>query len=407
MKRNKLITVFEYQRLKFSSINLTGRQIQLLAEFASGTREKYFQVGYNSVRFASYVGILQIEDITIEILPKIERATENEANIARWRYALLEMLHIAGIFPVDLDAAAYTKLRESTLLDVLFLRFTALTEKLLKDGLIKKYSKVKRDLSFIKGNIDVKKNITKNAAHKERAYCRFTQYNSDNLFNQILLYALEYILQSAHSPEIVGKAREMLLHFDSVTKKVIKPVMFGSLHYDRKAGKYRDAIKLAELIITGFSPLFHTGSRNVFALLFDMNELFETYISEVFKKNLRSFPKHKILIQRGKYFWENKKIRPDIIIEHPGGKVAIDTKWKVISERNPSDPDLKQMYVYSRFFGCEKTHLLYPRVQDAHDTFGRYSDGYSTCSATFIDLFQDDGKLRKDFTADIKRIVCS
>jgi 5-methylcytosine-specific restriction enzyme subunit McrC len=262
-------------------------------------------------------------------------------------------------------------------------------------------------LNLIKANIDIKKNVTKNAAHKERAYCNYTQYNIDNIYNQILYCTLNCILQATHEPGIAGKTRELILHFEHVTERMVNTVLVASINYNRKTARYKDAMRLAELIISGFSPVIQSGNRKVFSLLFDMNELFETYVGYAFTKNMRNFPGCKILLQKGIDFWENKQIRPDIIIEHSEGRVAIDTKWKILTEKNPSDPDLKQMYVYSRFFGCEKTHLLYPKIPNVEEKYGEYSDGFSSCSVTYIDLFESNGKLRSDFTGEIEKMLFS
>ncbi|MEH0157481.1 hypothetical protein V6R21_25470 [Limibacter armeniacum] len=57
-------------------------------------------------------------------------------------------------------------------------------------------------------------------------------------------------------------------------------------------------------------------------------------------------------------------MRPDIVLTFLDGqeKVVLDTKWKIPQSGQPTDDDLKQMYVYHRYWDAKKTYLLYPRA---------------------------------------------
>ena len=51
---------------------------------------------------------------------------------------------------------------------------------------------------------------------------------------------------------------------------------------------------------------------------------------------------------------------------------VIDTKWKIIKANNPSDDDLKQMFVYNLHWKAEKTLLLYPKTNQIDSNFGTF-----------------------------------
>ncbi len=63
-------------------------------------------------------------------------------------------------------------------------------------------------------------------------------------------------------------------------------------------------------------------------------------------------------------FWNGITVRPDIVIEKGIGEdkqtFVIDTKWKNISDSQPSTDDLRQMYVYNEYWQSDKAMLLCP-----------------------------------------------
>ena len=123
-----------------------------------------------------------------------------------------------------------------------------------------------------------------------------------------------------------------------------------------------------------FTP--HKGDDLAFALLFDMNKLFESYVGNFIKKKhvgtiLQRSEKH--LVEYPKSF----KLRPDIFLE---GKFIADTKWKIIrqdineSEKKYkiSQADLYQLYAYGKKHECGKLYLIYPKIDGAKQEFMKF-----------------------------------
>ena len=185
---------------------------------------------------------------------------------------------------------------------------------------------------------------------------------------------------------------------------------FDRLRLDRNTQRYHRSLELARLIILNYSPDLQGGSNNVLAILFDMNKLFERFILVHLRRAQSEFKNGKLSItgQASERFWKSKTIRPDVVIDFHtlanAERIILDTKWKIPKDDQPSDDDLKQMYVYNLQFGARRSFLVYPRSDvKQKETFAAYekSDSDSpnhrhSCGTHFVDLFDANLDLRKD-----------
>lgn len=97
MRLEKRLTVFEHYRLRVDGVNFCHEHLALLDRWCSTQNREVIQVGRNNVKFTEYVGVLQVRDLVIEILPKIGRFEAEATARDKWRNALLDMLAVAGI----------------------------------------------------------------------------------------------------------------------------------------------------------------------------------------------------------------------------------------------------------------------------------------------------------------------
>jgi len=412
----KPIQVFEFEKLVASDTSffkteaLGKKVIDKLWQFNDANKNIYFEAIRNGVKFKNYVGVIQIGNVTIEILPKTDKhaASENERGL--WHTVLLKMLAQCKKIKVDSVSKATLKKRHHSLLDLYFDLFLDEVNMLLNRGLIKQYRKQSGNVLALKGRLEFSNNIQHNLVHKQRFYTNHQVYDYSHLINQIVLKALLTLKKISNNISINDKIERILSCFPDVKEIKINKSHFDKLTANRKTTDYQEAIKIAKMILLNYSPDIKGGSENMLALLFDMNKLWEEYVYRMLAKTQTN--NLKVKFQNRKQFWETKVIKPDIVLEkieedNTVSKYVIDTKWKIINPKKPGDNDLKQMYAYNMYWEANKSMLLYPTSEFYETDFGKFHKGRTEknqCKLGFIKVMENNN-LNMNIGTDILNLL--
>ncbi len=403
-----------------------------------GKRIEYFRILNKGIQFLNYVGVIQAGNLTIEVLPKTDKGAAtavNESIVAleesdeaaasnkqKWHSALLQMLKECRLLKVHHVDYANLKLRSNSILDIYIELFLSEAERLLHEGLLKKYQKQEGNQPALKGQLQFQKQLAHNSTHAERFYVRYTEYSRNNVYNRILLQTIQLIPHISNNAHLRDKAARLLIHFPELNPIIATAEIFNRLTYDRKTERYEEAMLIAKMLLLNYRPDITGGSENVIAILFDMNRLWEEWVYRRLKKEETNngITVHR---QQSKDFWKgehmyhHKTVRPDMIIKKGDETIVIDTKWKLIPDMTPGDEDLKQMFVYNLYWNCNRSVLLYPATNPGHKT-GSYKQflntalPYSDCTVLTTTIFEPAGdnleiagKLKFKFADEILKIV--
>ena len=384
MQNKKFIQVFEYQKLRYDDSGYFRKHhFDAMVKFNELHQNKYFTIIHQGIRFGSYVGVIQIGGLTIEILPKADNNENADKNL--WQNVLLNMLKICKKIQVESISETQLKKRYHSILDVYFELYLNEIERLVKKGLIKKYRKNQSNQNALKGKLLFAQNIQKYVVHKEHFYCEHQVYDKNHLLHQILYKGL-LVLKTFVNDSLKDKLNRLLFEFQDIENINIQKKHFDKVIIDRKNHDYQKAIDIAKIIILNYSPSLNYGNENLLTLLFDMNALWEEYIFRILQKHKTD--EIEVSFQNSDKFWENKRIRPDIVLKTKDETFVIDTKWKIIEANNPSDDDLKQMFVYNLHWKAEKTLLLYPKTNQMDSEFGtfHYDNLGKKCKLGFVNI---------------------
>lgn len=384
MNRKKFIQVFEYQKLRYDDGEIFRKHhFDAMVKFNELHQNKYFTIIHKGIRFGSYVGVIQVGGLTIEILPKADKNDNADKNL--WQNVLLNMLKVCKQIQVESISETQLKKRYHSILDVYFELYLNEVERLVKKGLIKKYRKYQSNQNALKGKLLFAQNIQQNIVHKESFYCEHPVYDKNHLLHQILYKGL-LVLKTFVNNSLKDKLNRLLFEFQDFENINIQKKHFDKIIIDRKNHDYQKAIDIAKIIILNYSPSLNQGNENLLTLLFDMNALWEEYIFRILQKHKTG--EMEVFFQNSDKFWENKRIRPDIVLKTNDETFVIDTKWKIVEAYNPSDDDLKQMFVYNLHWKAEKTLLLYPKINQNDSNFGtfHFDNLGKKCKLGFVDI---------------------
>jgi 5-methylcytosine-specific restriction enzyme subunit McrC len=365
--KNKHIVVFEHESIRWDkgAKKITQDQFHALEKYY-GNGTPYFSLRYNGVQFNEHVGVIQVGDTLIEVLPKADNFDGvNDANKDNpWRSMLINMMRAVGNFDIKTTSESKLKVKPNSILDLYFYMFINEVEFLLHLGLIKKYRKTEGNVAALKGNLQFGKHLQQNLVHQERFYVRFTTYDTQHLLHEIVYKALNLIKLISNNTDILGRINSLLLNFPEMKNIKVSELTFSKIILNRKSMHYKKALEIAKLILLQYHPDVTKGRNHVLALMFDMNVLWEQFVLASLKKSRHEF--NFLTAQTSKYFWQANggrkvNIRPDISLETINGvKIVLDTKWKNLDSYKPSSEDLRQMYVYHEYYSAIKVALVYP-----------------------------------------------
>ena len=157
-KANKPIKVFEHQFLKLGGA-FKKHHLEAFSRLNALHDDCYFDLRYNGLKFKNYVGVIQVDGLTIEILPKIDSHEEDKE---LWQGVLIDMLKATKKLKVQQVGNANVSRQNIHLLDIYFEWFLREVELLIRQGLIKQYYRETKNVKALKGKLEFSGHIQKN-----------------------------------------------------------------------------------------------------------------------------------------------------------------------------------------------------------------------------------------------------
>ena len=371
MKKEFILKEFEYLQYKdntkdnfikketFDSLEKFVLENEKTAQYLKITTKK----GFGKVLQAqNYVGVIQTKDgTTIEILPKIKNATTEKS-----KDILIKMLKTLKNSPFKNLSVANLKSSKIPLFEIFISMFLEELTVLVRNGIKSDYISKEENLKFLKGKLKISEQIKYNTIHKERFFVQYEEFISNRVENRLIKTTLQFLYNKSKLNKNQQRIREFLFVFDEIEISHNIKTDFSKIKLNRQMKDYEQVLLWCKTFLfeNSFSP--YKGNDIAFALLFDMNLLFESFVYSYLKKS-SNFQDIKSQDRTHHLAYENGigrfRLKPDIVIN--GGKIIADTKWKILSENKAYNgvlqDDMYQLYAYgTKYDNCEKIYLIYP-----------------------------------------------
>lgn len=390
-----IIKEFEYLQCRDENgINyIKSETFEALERFVLGNDQtlRYLKIttkkGYGKVLQAqNFVGVIQTKDgTTIEILPKISSVESEDKS----KEILIKMLKTLKKSPFKNFNMANLKSSKLPLLEIFISMFLEELAKLVQKGIKSDYVTKEENLKFLKGKLKIGEQIKQNSIHKERFYVEYQEFSSDRVENRLIKTTLGYLYKKSKSNRNQQRIREFLFVFDEIKPSHDIKTDFSKVRLNRQMKDYEQVLLWCKtfLLENSFSP--YKGDDVAFALLFDMNLLFESYVGDYLKKKGLDVS----LQDKGKHLVEEPKkfaLKPDIVIKHENEIIVADTKWKIIKEeKDISQSDMYQLFAYGKKYKNQQLYLIYPTNSEKElELFYEYENGLNL-HVLFFDVKKD------------------
>ena len=357
---------------------------------------EFFKITKDVIVPQNFVGTILLDDIQIEILPKIPLV---ENNIEAEKIRFLEILQSIDYFKEKIFSNSKIEIIDTSILELFIHLFIEEVEKIVKKGLIYKYVDKNENLNVFKGKLDINSHIKYNFSHKERFFMKFDKFLMDSLENIVIKFTIQKLKKVSINPKNKENLNKIGHYFENVSILENSIENLKCLTFNRMNDYYKNAIQWAKIFLDNqSSSIFSTNNGKMLSVLFPMKTIFENYIANKLVNIIQKKISSELLIKIQDSFCsifsnislnnieiDNNilRIRPDIVIKNKNTKeiFILDTKWKVLNKLDEkfkiSTEDIYQMLAYVKTYNdrnknnytCKKAYLIYPATNMSQNTF--------------------------------------
>lgn len=363
--------------------------------------QPFLQIGYDAqkkpfLKAGKYVGFIQFEGKTIQIIPKIFKG--QKPDIA-FKHLLWWLSYCRKVeFPFTNLLSDLDTVEEFPEAIIRF--FAQFTYQLVSEAPYHQYEEVTETTPFLRGRLNTQQYINTSLVRGNwhQMVCDYEPFVFNNRLNQIIKYVARSLstvckLKTQHLLE------KLIFVLDEVDDLPANAQDCDTLHFNRYFEQYEMCVAMCRFFLSD-SYISHPDTyQNHFCFLLPMDSIFEEFIFGVTETCLPKFvtvsPQNRDWLAQKQNAktgeWENVfRIKNDMLLtptrEGIGKRLIVDTKYKVRRESidaeekkaGIAESDMYQMVSYALRQNTTQVALIYPlcygQEQSEQQTFQVSSD---------------------------------
>ncbi|MWV61068.1 restriction endonuclease [Helicobacter saguini] len=349
----------------------------------------------NAEKFTNYITTDSEKPPTYESIFKDSQeklSTEQQSRIL-----LFNILKTLKKTPFKDSNFANLHTQNMNILEIFVNMFLDSLDSLIKRGVKHDYINIESNKKFLKGKLLFAQNLRENLIHKERFYTQSDEFSNDIAINRLIISTLKVLNNLTLSGKTSTRLNKMRFILQDINESKNLSKDFAIAHSQMRnlklhAKEYESLYAWCKIFLKRESFSTYSGDSIAFALLFDMNKLFEYFVTFYVKKHAPNAKaqttQKKMLIDSNNN--ETFTLKPDIVIESNSQILILDTKWKNIKSNEISkaisSADLYQIWAYASKYAIShivkgrrvgdrktdskdskkevKTFLIYPQTEN-------------------------------------------
>jgi 5-methylcytosine-specific restriction enzyme subunit McrC len=215
----------------------------------------------------------------------------------------------------------------------------------------------------LRGRLMLVEQVARHFGEVDHLECRFEDYLSDILDNQLLLSGL----RAGRALARHGDLSQRMARLGAALSEYSNPLSIDlesaeqQLQYNRRNEHYRTAHVLSLLLLRNLQlrDLYSSGQATAIAFLLDMNPLFEEFATQLVKDAMTDQPIHVFPQRRTSSLIVNEatggtysRVIPDMLLalKDGHGRLPVDAKYKLYDQRSIDPSDIYQVFLYAYAF---------------------------------------------------------
>ncbi|MYN68136.1 MAG: restriction endonuclease, partial [Acidobacteria bacterium] len=287
-------TIREWGRIRYGTDETTipaSHADQLAAAarasvFSGLANEGVLEHGRKELRARGVVGVIATPGCQLEILPKIDGTGESGVDNTTLRRRLIHMLAIARNIRIDAGAITQLGWQRHTLLELLIRLYCGKLADAVRQGIPQQYTEQEDDLPTLRGRLDVTRQFSILPVSPQKLACRFDARSPDIALNQVMRAAIDKLSRVAQAPDNQRALRELSFAYSDISSVPPGALRWDLIVLDRTNTRWRELLSLARLLLGDRHQQTSAGPIDGYALLFEMNILFEEYVARLLARAL-------------------------------------------------------------------------------------------------------------------------